>query len=117
MLLLLRKLLISHQKLLKEIEVEYELLEPVFTYDDALKEGAPVIHDEEESFVLNFQFPYEPKKNIVAKVGMEAGNFEKGMSESDYTFDELFETPYCSALSYRRIHFMGSTRSLRKSFL
>lgn len=78
---------------LKAIEVEYELLEPVFTYDDALKDGAPIIHDEEECFVP-IPIPYEPKKNIVAKVGMKAGNFEKAMRESDYTFDEIFETPY-----------------------
>lgn len=78
---------------LKAIEVEYELLEPVFTYDEALRDGAPIIHDEEECFVP-IPIPYEPKKNIVAKVGMEAGNFEKAISESDYTFDEVFETPY-----------------------
>jgi len=78
---------------LKSIEVEYEVLEPVFTYDDALKDGAPIIHDEEECYVP-IPIPYEPKKNIVARVGMKAGNFEKAMSESDYTFDEIFETPY-----------------------
>lgn len=78
---------------LKAIEVEYEVLEPVFTYDEALRDGAPVIHDEEDAFVP-IPIPYEPKKNIVAKVGMKAGDFEKAMRESDYTFDEIFETSY-----------------------
>jgi putative selenate reductase molybdopterin-binding subunit len=78
---------------LKAIHIEYEVLEPVFDYDAALREGAPVIHDEEDAFVP-IPIPYEPKKNIVAKVGMKAGDFEKGMREADYTFDQVFETSY-----------------------
>ena len=87
---------------LKAIKVEYEVLKPVFDYDEALREGAPVIHDEEDSFVP-IPIPYEPKRNIVAKVGMESGDFEKAMRESDFTFDQIFKTPYaqhCPAEGY-----------------
>ncbi|HRY29134.1 MAG TPA: molybdopterin-dependent oxidoreductase [Elusimicrobiota bacterium] len=78
---------------LDAIKVQYEVLEPVFDYDAALRDGAPVIHDEPDAFVP-IPVPYEPKKNIVAKVGMKAGDFEKGMREADFTFDQTFETPY-----------------------
>ncbi len=87
---------------LKAIGVEYEILEPVFDYDEALKEGAPVIHDEEDAFVP-IPISYEPGRNIVARVGMKAGDFEKGMREADYTFDQVFETSYaqhCSMEGY-----------------
>ncbi|HOW27580.1 MAG TPA: molybdopterin-dependent oxidoreductase [Elusimicrobiota bacterium] len=75
------------------IKVDYEVLKPVFDYDEALRDGAPIIHDEKESYVP-IPIPYEPQKNIVAKIGMEAGDFAKGMKEADFTFDQVFETPY-----------------------
>ncbi|MCF7790465.1 MAG: molybdopterin-dependent oxidoreductase [Victivallales bacterium] len=81
------------EKAVKKIKVEYELLEPVLSFDDALKENAPVIHDEEESFVP-IPIPYEPEKNIAARVGMEAGDFKQGLKDADFTFDEMFETGY-----------------------
>lgn len=87
---------------LESIKVEYELLEPVFGYDEALADGAPVIHDEKEAYVP-IPIPFEPEKNIVARVGMETGNFKKGMKEADFTFDEVFETSYaqhCSIEGY-----------------
>ncbi len=75
------------------INVEYELLKPVFSLDEAMAKDAPVIHDEPEAHVP-IPIPYEPKKNLVAHVACEAGNFEKGMKDADFTFDETFETPY-----------------------
>ena len=78
---------------LEVIKVEYELLKPVFSIDEAMAPGAPVIHDEPEAHVP-IPVHYEPKKNLVAQVGCEAGNFEKGMKDADFTFDETFETPY-----------------------
>jgi probable selenate reductase molybdenum-binding subunit len=78
---------------LEVIKVEYELLKPVFSIDEAMAPGAPVIHDEPEAHVP-IPIPYEPKKNLVAQVGCEAGSFEKGMKDADFTFDETFETPY-----------------------
>jgi CO/xanthine dehydrogenase Mo-binding subunit len=75
------------------IKVEYELLKPVFSIDEAMAPGAPIIHDEPEAHVP-IPIPYEPKKNLVAHVGCEAGNFEQGMKDADFTFDEIFETPY-----------------------
>jgi putative selenate reductase molybdopterin-binding subunit len=78
----------------KAIKIEYELLEPAFTIDEALREGAPVIHDEEDSYVPIpfFNESFKPEKNIVGKAGMKSGDFEKAFKESDLKFDETFTT-------------------------
>ncbi len=78
---------------LARIKVVYEKLTPVFSIDEAMAEGAPVIHDEPEAHVP-IPIPYEPKKNLVARVGCEAGDFEQGLKEADFTFDDTYETPY-----------------------
>ncbi|PIU17789.1 MAG: aldehyde oxidase, partial [Elusimicrobia bacterium CG08_land_8_20_14_0_20_59_10] len=78
---------------LEAIKVEYEVLKPVFTLDEAMAPGAPVIHDEPEARVP-IPIVYEPKKNLVAHVSCEAGSFRKGIAEADFTFDETYETPY-----------------------
>jgi len=75
------------------IKVEYEVLEPVLSIDEALREGAPVIHDEPEA-VIPIPVFYEPKKNIAAKVGMEAGDLERGLREADVALDRTYETHY-----------------------
>jgi len=81
------------EEALKKIKVEYEVLEPVFTYDEALREGAPVIHDEED-VTIPIPVPFQPERNIVAEVGMEEGDLEKEMNEADYALDHTYYTPY-----------------------
>ena len=77
----------------KAIQVEYELLEPILSIDDAIKDNSPIIHDEPEAFVP-IPIPYEPEKNIAARVGMKSGNFEQGLKDADFTFDQMYETGY-----------------------
>ncbi|MFA5140536.1 MAG: molybdopterin cofactor-binding domain-containing protein [Elusimicrobiota bacterium] len=81
------------EQALAAILVEYEPLEPVLSMDEALREGAPVIHDEPEAHIL-IPVPYEPKRNIAAKVGMDHGDLEKGLKGADFSFDRTFETQY-----------------------
>ncbi len=81
------------EEALKVIEVTYKLLEPVFTVDRALEPDAPIIHDEPEA-CIPIPVPYEPEHNIVAKVGMESGEFDQALAEADYSFDYTYETPY-----------------------
>jgi xanthine dehydrogenase molybdenum-binding subunit len=66
-------------KALKLIDVEYEILEHVLTPEDALKDGAPVIHEDR-------------KNNIVSSFGYEIGNIEETLSKADYIFEDEFET-------------------------
>jgi len=78
---------------LKAIKVEYEVLKPVFSMDEAFAEGAPVIHDEED-VSIPIPVPFEPKKNLVAHLQMEVGSLERGLAEADFRFDRTFETQY-----------------------
>jgi len=79
----------------KAIRVEYELLKPVFSADEALAEGAPVIHDEPD-LSIPIPVPYEPGRNLVAHLDMEVGSLARGLAEADFRFDRTFETHYAS---------------------
>ena len=79
----------------KAIKVEYEVLKPVFSMDEAFAEGAPIIHDEPDA-TIPIPVPYEPAKNLVAHLSMEVGSIEKGLAEADFQFDRTYETHYAS---------------------
>ncbi len=65
---------------LRLIEVEYEVLAPVFTLDEALRENAPLVHDE-----------YPGNINIHVKI--DVGDVEKGFRESHLIRDDVFTAP------------------------
>lgn len=70
---------LTAEKALKLIDVEYEVLEPVLTPEDALKENAPLIHEEYDN-------------NIISDFGYQIGDVEESFKESDYIFEDEFET-------------------------
>ncbi len=74
---------------LKLIKVKYKVLPAVFGPEEAIKEGAPVIHDED-----NITGAYDPKRNLAAHIEMRVGDVEKGFEESDVVVEEEFETQY-----------------------
>ena len=71
---------------LELIEVEYQELEPVLDPREAMRDGAPIIHDEEECKVI-IPIPYEPKKNMCATVSAIVGDVDKAIAESDFSFE------------------------------
>ncbi len=84
---------ITAAEALELIEVEYEELPAVFDPEEALKEGAPQVHDIiipnttcawEDWGVGRSAKPFKVVNNICAQVGLEHGDIEKGFSESDY---------------------------------
>ncbi|HBA84100.1 MAG TPA: aldehyde oxidase [Verrucomicrobia bacterium] len=77
----------------KAIKVDYKVLQPVLSIDEALADGAPIVHDEPDA-TIPIPVPYEPKKNIVANIGMDIGDLEKGLKEADFMFDRSYETQY-----------------------
>jgi putative selenate reductase molybdopterin-binding subunit len=77
----------------KAIKVQYEELPAVFTIKDALKEGAPVIHDEPEAHVP-IPVPYEPQRNLAARVAMDVGDLEAGLKDADVALDYEYYTDY-----------------------
>ena len=74
---------------LKTIRVEYETLEPVLSIDEALREGAPIIHDEEDSTGI-----YDAGRNIVADVDIDVGDVVKGFEASNQVVEVTCETQY-----------------------
>ena len=63
------------------IEVEYELLPAVFTIEDALKPGAPDIHDGPKV-----------KNNVSIQYRKEFGNIEQGFAEAYHIREDVFRT-------------------------
>ena len=67
------------QEALSLIRVEYEELPAVFHPEEAMKPGAPRIHDEAEN-------------NIVSHAVTLRGDIEKGFQEADLILEDRFET-------------------------
>ena len=96
------------------IHVEYDPIEPVFTVEEAMANGAPLVHngkveyvsgapddldeynkmaDEREEKVI-YQFPLhgDIRKNIAASAHGGIGDIEKGFAEADAIVDETYQT-------------------------
>ena len=69
----------SAEEAISKIRVEYEELPAVFDPLEAMKPGAPVIHE-------------EVPDNISARIRKEFGNVEKAFGESDLLFEDSFES-------------------------
>ncbi|MBU0596305.1 molybdopterin-dependent oxidoreductase, partial [Candidatus Bipolaricaulota bacterium] len=68
---------------------EYEELPAVLSIDEALADGAPVIHPEEDSIGI-----YDASKNIVADVDIDVGDVNAGFAGSDEIVEFTCETQY-----------------------
>ncbi len=71
--------LLTAEKALHLIEVEYEVLPFVLTPEDAMKEGAPVLHAERPD-------------NIVSSFGTQYGDIEAEMASAERVFEGEYET-------------------------
>ncbi len=74
------------EKALSLIKVDYEILPSVFDPREALKEGAPVIHDEQEAHIP-IPVEYKPDRNIASSVDIKIGDIEKGFKEADFILE------------------------------
>ncbi len=75
-------------KALQLIEVDYEILDAVVDPREAMKEGAPVIHDEDDTEGI-----HDAKHNIVHHIEAENGDPDKRFAEADRVFTGSFRTP------------------------
>jgi 4-hydroxybenzoyl-CoA reductase alpha subunit len=67
------------EEALSKIRVDFEELPAVFDPLEAMKHGAPIIHD-------------KVPNNISATIRKEFGTVEKAFQESDFLFEDIFET-------------------------
>jgi putative selenate reductase molybdopterin-binding subunit len=74
---------------LKRIEVQYKALPAVLSIDEALTDGAAVIHDEEDAIGI-----YESQRNIAADVDIDVGDVNQGFKDSDVIVETTCETQY-----------------------
>lgn len=97
---------------LEAIEVEYEVLDPVFHVEDALREGAPRVHagvveymegtpadlDNSEAdprdgrIIYPFPIHGDPRRNIAAGVEGGIGDVEAGLAEADVVVERTYES-------------------------
>ncbi len=76
----------------KLIKVEYNVLEPIFNWDEAL--GNPIIiHDEEEAGYLIPVF-YDSKNNHVAHIDALVGDIDQGFKDADFLVEMTVRNHY-----------------------
>jgi xanthine dehydrogenase molybdenum-binding subunit len=71
---------LTAEKALKLIEVEYEVLPFVLDPEEAMKPGAPVIHEEKPN-------------NIISSFGPTIGDVEEEFKNAEHVFEGVYETP------------------------
>ena len=74
------------QEALRLIDVTYEVLPAVFDENEAIAEGAPVIHDEE-----GMEGAHDAGRNVVHQIHADVGDVESGFAEADEIFEQVFQ--------------------------
>jgi carbon-monoxide dehydrogenase large subunit len=82
------------QEALGLIEVDYEEFPAVFDAEEAMREGAPLVHEEMANYnapagYLSTWYPVAGT-NIVHQAVQERGDIEAGFQQSDYVFEDTF---------------------------
>ncbi len=75
------------EKALSLVEVEYELLPVVMSPEEAIKDGAPVIHDESDTEGI-----YDRAHNIVQHIEAQCGDVDKAFAEADHVYTAQYRT-------------------------
>lgn len=76
---------------LRLIKVEYEILDAVLDPREAMREGAPVIHDQPEASGLP---GYDKKHNIAAQMHVIHGDLDGAHARADLILEHEYEVPY-----------------------
>jgi len=76
------------QQALDLIDVDYEVLPAVVDPAGAMQDGAPVIHDEQDTEGI-----YDAQHNIVCHIETQAGDVEQAFAQADHVFDGTYRTP------------------------
>ena len=73
------------------IDVEYEVLPPVLTAPEAMKEGAPILN--ESMTTMSLGKDTGEVSNVATHTRFAAGDVEKGFAEADLIIEREFTTP------------------------
>lgn len=77
------------QRALELIDVEYEILPAVLDPLEAMREGAPLIHDEADSSGI-----FDRSRNLSSHVAAEVGDVEAGLRDADVVVEREYRVPY-----------------------
>ncbi len=72
----------------RKLKVDYDILPAVFEPEDAMQDGAPVIHDKGPEARIS-----DPRHNIAGEVHGGVGDVEKGFAEADVIHEGTYFTP------------------------
>jgi CO/xanthine dehydrogenase Mo-binding subunit len=72
------------------IEVEYEVLPHVIDVEDAMADGAPVLHD--DLFTQGVEPKATKPSNVAKKIGFNKGNIEDGFKEAEVVIERRYTT-------------------------
>ncbi|MCP5051833.1 MAG: molybdopterin-dependent oxidoreductase, partial [bacterium] len=108
------------EEAVKKIKVEYEVLKPVFTIDEAMAPDAPIVRNaeieylhgapedldnsnvdpREEKIIFRFPIGADPRKNLAASTEGGIGDVNKGFDEADVILEKEYETTqvHCTPL-------------------
>ena len=98
----------------KLIEVEYEILPAVLTIEDALKDGAPLVHDKLTTVLRdrpNGKEDSGTRSNVAGHGQLRRGDIEKGFKEAEVIVEHEFSTqavhpgyiePFASTAQWQR---------------
>ncbi|NMB62013.1 MAG: molybdopterin-dependent oxidoreductase [Chloroflexi bacterium] len=75
-------------KAIQLIDVDYELLDVVVDPREAMKDGAPIIHDEDDTEGI-----FDASHNVIHHIEAENGDPDKTFAEADHVFSGEFRTP------------------------
>jgi putative selenate reductase molybdopterin-binding subunit len=73
------------EEAIKRIKVSYEVLPAVFDENEAIRGGAPVIHDEPD-----MEGAYDASRNISHYIHAQVGDVEQGYIQADRIFEQTF---------------------------
>jgi putative selenate reductase molybdopterin-binding subunit len=73
------------QAAIELIDVTYDVLPAVFDENDAITDGAPVIHDEPD-----MEGAHDPSHNVVHHLEADTGDIEGGVGAADRVFEQTF---------------------------
>lgn len=75
------------QKAMRAINVDYEILPAVLNAEDAMAEGAPVIHDEDDAIGIE-----NAKRNLVLRIEANIGEIDEALANAEHVFEGEYRT-------------------------
>jgi putative selenate reductase molybdopterin-binding subunit len=73
----------------RAVAVEYEVLEAVFTPQEAMLPGAPALHGDKDAETARIS---RPDRNVVAELHSELGDVEAGFARADFIHEHTYRT-------------------------